>query len=863
MKTNRNPAREKPGDIAGRRASVGDGGKAVYRPVILTVAVIAVLGLGAALYSHTLHGPFMFDDYPNILENPHIRVEDPSIGNLVDAGIRSVAKNRPVANISFALNYYVHQYDQAGYRAVNIAIHLLAGLALFFLIKTTVIIARERTSGPGILEGLDPAHVAFFAMLVWVVHPLHTQSVTYIVQRMNSMASMFYILSMLCYVRGRLGTGRTRWGLYLVSIVTGALAIGSKEIATTLPFFILLYEWYFFRDLSWEWARRQVLPVIGIIAFVLLLLVLFAGVHFLQYILVAYYFREFTMLQRVLTELGVVVFYLSQILLPHPSRLNLEHDFPLSNSLFEPATAASLGLIVVLLALAAVTARKNRLLSFAILWFFGNLAIESSFIGLEIIFDHRTYLPSIFVIALLAAAALRYIRPRWAGMAALCVVAGVFSLWTYQRNEVLADELMMARDCAHKSPNLARPNNNLALVLVKRGDLDEAIVHFKRAIELAPDRYAIYKNLADALAGTKRHDEALEYYRQGLVLAEVQDKAMGSDDRKQFHLGMGNSLDKLGRHEEAREQYAQALAIDPGLGIAYNLMGMSYAEEGMSAEALDQFARAVDVNPNYAEAHNNMGNVHARQGNLAEALGHYRNAIGIRPDYADAYYNMANILRQQGKDREAIRHYREAVRINPGHVNARNTLAALLYERGDLDGAVEQFRELIRLDSGNETAQENLDLVLRRKEGIDAARVRTLKALDADPVNAQLHHQMGELNRMAGDLNAAIESYQKAIAISPGFTRALEQLAFVYSLAGDYANAIATMEKVIELKPADPDAYYNIACLYSLQDSTGEAVQWLLKAVDRGFRDWDLLKNDRDMYNVRCTSFYKEYIRGK
>ena len=406
----------------------------------------------------------------------------------MDAGIRSVAKPA-VANISFALNYYMHQYDQAGYRAVNIAI-LVAGLAFFFLIKTTVIIARERTSGPGILEGLDPAHVAFFAMLVWVVHPLHTQSVTYIVQRMNSMASMFYILSMLCYVRGRLGTGRTRWGLYLVSIVTGALAIGSKEIATTLPFFILLYEWYFFRDLSWEWARRQVLPVIGIIAFVLLLLVLFAGVHFLQYILVAYYFREFTMLQRVLTELGVVVFYLSQILLPHPSRLNLEHDFPLSNSLFEPATAASLGLIVVLLALAAVTARKNRLLSFAILWFFGNLAIESSFIGLEIIFDHRTYLPSIFVIAPCRGAQIHQTTvagwPRCAWSRASFTVDLSAQRGARRRahdGAGLRAQVAQPREAQQQPGPGARQTRRS-----RRGDRA-----FQRAIELAPDRYAIYK----------------------------------------------------------------------------------------------------------------------------------------------------------------------------------------------------------------------------------------------------------------------------------------------------------------------------------------------------------------------------------
>jgi len=167
-----------------------------YHRLWTALVVLSAISLVVAVYLNTLHAPFMFDDYQNILENPHIRLEEITLAGLKDAGFNSFASRRPLVNISFALNYFFHGYDLPGYHIVNILIHIITGLLFYFLLRSTIILSRKQSQGRGMMDGVDPAHVACFAMLIWLVHPLGTQSVTYIVQRMASMAALFYILSL-------------------------------------------------------------------------------------------------------------------------------------------------------------------------------------------------------------------------------------------------------------------------------------------------------------------------------------------------------------------------------------------------------------------------------------------------------------------------------------------------------------------------------------------------------------------------------------------------------------------------------------------------------------------------------------------
>jgi hypothetical protein len=485
------------------------------------------------IYLNTTGCPFIFDDVPNIQTNPHVRLSRLSLEGLMRAGIESRSSNRPVANISFALNYYFHRYDVAGYHWVNIFIHITTGILLYFFAKTTLSIPSLRSSYGSY------GWIPFFTVSIWLVHPIHTQSVTYIVQRMNSMAAMFYVMSFLLYAKARLSGKKTKkWALFAGCMLAGILALGSKEIAATLPFFIFLYEWYFFQDLSPTWLKKYVFRLAGLLIILALAAFFFLQTEASHRILSLYNTQDFTLTQRVLTEFRVVTHYLSLLIFPHPSRLNLDYDFPLSHSLTDPITTLlSIGAIGGVIGLAFFMAKKDRLLSFCILWFLGNLVIESSVIPLALIFEHRTYLPSMLVGLMAVMLTYRHLKPKWLVVTVLCATVVLFSIWTYQRNSVWSDEVALWKDSVEKSPKKARPHNNLGFALESRGDLKQAAAHYLKALRIKPDYADAHYNLGNVLARQGNFEEAVSRYSEALRFNPIHANA---------HNNLGNALKSRG-----------------------------------------------------------------------------------------------------------------------------------------------------------------------------------------------------------------------------------------------------------------------------------------------------------------------------
>lgn len=583
------------------------------------------------IYVDTLSGPFIFDDMPNIRDNPHIRLTHLSLVDLTHVIVKSRAPNRPVANISFALNYYIHRYNVVGYHLVNILIHLSCGLLLYLLIKSTLCI-----TGSGASSKYEQ-WIPLFTALLWMVHPLQTQSISYIVQRMNSMAAMFYILSLLLFIKFRMATTRGRkWILLSGCILSGLLALGTKENSATLPFFMFLYEWFFFQKLSTDWLKRHAFTLTAIVITFTLMAGLYIGINQLEKIDLGYSLRDFTVSQRLLTELRVVIFYVSLLFWPQPSRLNLDHDFSLSHSLFQPPTTGiCLVIILASIILAIYFAKREPLLSFCVIWFFGNLAIESSVIGLELVFEHRTYLPSMLAILLAVVVVFRVIKPQWLGIGLLCMAVTLGSIWTFQRNQVWADDVALWRDCVKKSPQKARPYNNLAKALARQGNLNDATANYRIALTLKPDY-------------------ARAHYNLGVILAKQGDLNKGI-----HHL-------------------RTAVHFDPSSHEAQNNLGVALLIQGDLDAAIVHLQNALKITPYYAEAHNNLGKAMQLKGNLPMAIEHYQAAVHLDPDYAKAHTNLGIILKQMGRLEEAKQHLEKALRLRPGYEAARRNLEEIL-----------------------------------------------------------------------------------------------------------------------------------------------------------------------------------------
>ena len=594
---------------------------------LLSLALLVIL-----IYANTLGSPFVFDSRNNIESNPHIRISKITLNDLAAAAFKSPAKQRPLSNISFALNYYLHGYNVVGFHVVNVLVHIATGFLLYFFVKSTF-----RTPALRSRYG-DYMWISFFTTAVWMVHPLQTQSVSYIVQRMNSLAAMFYILSIMLYARFRLsGQQKNKWWLFSGCILAGVLALASKQIAATLPVFIIAYEWYFFRDLKLKWLKKHIPLLTGCLLLAVVIALALLGSNPLDGILKGYQSRDFTLTQRLLTEPRVVIFYLSQLLWPHPSRLNLDHDFSLSNSLIDPVTTFfSIFTIAALIVLAIVMSKKQRLLSFCIMWFFGNLVIESSILPLEIIYEHRVYLPSMTFSLIAVLAVYRWVKPAWLPAALLCAMVTVGAVWTYERNAVYSDRVTFWQDCADKSPGKARPHNNLGVALADQGYHDEAMKKYYKALQIDPLYQDPVANIGLSLAQQGKMEESITQFLKALEINPKDHKTLNN---------LGASLIVVGRHKEAIQSLSVALTLDPYYAQAHNNLGVALQHQGRIEEAIDHFSTAVLLDPDYTRAYNNLGIILANQGRYEEAIEQFSAALKVNPKFKSARLNLEKSLK--------------------------------------------------------------------------------------------------------------------------------------------------------------------------------------------------------------------------
>ncbi len=357
------------------------------------IAIGLIVGVAFVAYSNTFHVPFHFDDRPNITDNPNVQIRVFSWEN-VERLIKNTYKEsiRVFSYFTLALNYYFGGFNVFGYHLVNFFIHIGSGIFLYwFLLLTFNLPSLKEKYGPISYK------VALFSSLIFISHPIQTQSVTYIVQRMASMAGMFYLLAFVLYIKGRLSAGWPRI-FYLVGAVLGyLLGVFSKENVAILPLFIVLYEFYFFQTFDLSPRGKKIL--LGLVAGLFVLgafgLIIW-GKRYINVILEGYQYRNFTMSERVLTQFRIVLYYITLLIYPHPSRLNLDYDFSISRTIFDPfTTLISILIVAGLIGYSIWAAKKRPVLSFCILWYFGNLAIESSIFPLEMAYEHRLYLPAV------------------------------------------------------------------------------------------------------------------------------------------------------------------------------------------------------------------------------------------------------------------------------------------------------------------------------------------------------------------------------------------------------------------------------------------------------------------------------------
>lgn len=578
---------------------------------IYQLALIVVLGV--LVYSNTLFSPFCFDDFLNILENP--LVTNTGLSGLKNA----FYSRRAIGIISFQLNYFISGGNVTGYHVTNIIIHIASALALYWM---SVLVVKAVTFDSGNQSAISNFPLPFVVALLFVVHPVQTQAVTYIVQRFSSLATLFYLLAVAVYLSARLeqlSSGRSlslRSGCWFALVPLFLfLAFYSKETAYTLPGALLLVELFFFKRTKWKIA--SIGAVSAVVATGIGVKLAKSGYSVIDTLSVI---DGATRLQTItsrtdylLTQFRVIVTYLRLLILPINQRL--DYDLKLSHSFFEPAVFLSFLILLSLLAFAIFMLKKSektgnpylKLASFGIVWFFLTLSIESSVIPIiDLIFEHRLYLPSVgaFIAAtsvtMLLAGKYRIVSERVI-FTGLLIISLVYAVVAFNRNRAWESEISIWTDSVTKSPLSARAWNNLGGAYIKKRDSRNSLLAIVRSIELDPSKADAWNNLGIAI-------DLLGVYNDRFRRTTEMFEHPGSVEPQKLNLWLGDvnnnlglAYEILGNRQKALEGYRNAVGYNPSMGLAYYNQGILNAQSGNLAEAYVQVQILRFIDPALAE----------------------------------------------------------------------------------------------------------------------------------------------------------------------------------------------------------------------------------------------------------------------
>lgn len=567
-----------------------------------------LLSLLLLVYSNSFTASWHFDDIPRIVINPNIHLTSLNLESLSKT-FYSLEESpeklyRPVASLTFGLNWFIGQDNVFGYHLFNLTLHWLTGILLFrCLLLFYQTPALRHTAKKHILP------ISSLTALIWSLHPIQTQAVTYIVQRMAVLAALFMVLGIFIYLKYRLTTefSQTHKKHYVflpLLALCYVLAAGSKENAILFPANILLIELiFFFNPKSWRYHAKTILTL-GILIIAGVFIILATTEHWRQIpLLSGYENRFFTIQERLLTEPRIIILYLLQLFYPIPQQLSLAHDVQLSSSLTSPLTTLSaIFLIGGLLFISVKKIIRWPIFSFAILFFFLNHLVESTIIPLELVFEHRNYLPSLFLFWPLAVLFVATFPSLFTtkGLSSFFLQPAIFVLIlllgisTYTRNQTWQTDASLWQDAHMKAPGRARPIYYLAVNAKEAGNSEQALQNYRTAISLtAPSpvrfRSLVYRDIADLQVKLGDYDGASKSYQHILKLQP--DSALPLYKLAEISFLTGNL--------QLAENYLRKLiAQRKAAEKTYALLGKTLLLQGRAKEAVGELAASLQKKQN-------------------------------------------------------------------------------------------------------------------------------------------------------------------------------------------------------------------------------------------------------------------------
>lgn len=687
------PPQDAPAQVADPSAA----GKSRMPPWLPPLLIAAV---GAAIYANSLSVPFVFDDDESIAKNVFIRELWP-LTNAFKAPAKTTVDGRPVLCLSLAINYAIGGLDVRVYHVTNILIHICAALALFGVVRRTLLTEKLRPN-----FGEKANGVALAAALLWVAHPLCTQAVTYVIQRAESLMAMFYLLTVYCALRAFHASRSRLWSV--ASVIACALAMGTKEVAISAPVLVWLVDRTLFAGSFAMALRRR--PVFY---------AALAGTMLIQIALVLDSPRPDaagfgTAAQQPLaylaTQFGVIVHYLRLTL--WPTGLCIDYAWPIAKTAMEIVPPMILVALLFVATIRAIAIRSAWGIAGAA--FFMILAPTSSVLPMmDPIFEHRFYLPlavvCVSVVCLIAMLLKRMSADLAHRIAPISITALVVTLGllTVQRNAVYQTDLGLWQDTLAKRPENVRAMVNVGIAHLLDGNDKDAVAVLMQAVEKNPRHAEAQQNLATALTRLGRFEDAIAHYEECLRL---------SANYYQAHFNLALVLEELNRAEEAAQHYQEALRIYPEYPEANEKYARLLAKHGQADEAIAHYEVALRHNPDSAVTHHAIGNLHVRAGRWYKAIDQYKAALALDPDFIEATNNLGATLARLGDTDEAIQLLTAALSRHPDNAMLHANLGTVYLKAGDDESAERAFTSALKLDPNCKPAEVGLGRLRSRKE---------------------------------------------------------------------------------------------------------------------------------------------------